>query len=328
MNQWHIPLLAVDGGGTKSLAMFVNYNQQVLGTGVAGSCNYHGKGVESATYELKLAIQRAINEAMPTQVQNHSQINAPLQVDCAVFGIAGLDTSYDRALIVKLVNQVLFDLNIQIKKLIVENDCVAALLGATRGKPGILAIAGTGSIVCGIGKDGKRSRVGGWGHLVGDEGSGYWIGKQALTAIFQASDGRSDATLLAEEVLTYLQIEDVEQLFHWVYNEKTYSVDRVGELSRLVSRAAHQGDQTAHRILERATDELFAGIKTVMDQLDLQELACQVILQGGVLKHEPLVRQRLIQSISEYAPQAIVDDNEQEPIQGVIAMGLFAMSSS
>ncbi|MGG1442515.1 BadF/BadG/BcrA/BcrD ATPase family protein [Brevibacillus laterosporus] len=325
MNQWHIPLLAVDGGGTKSLAMLLTYNQQVLGTGRAGSCNYHGKGVEPATYELKMAIRRAMNEAMPPQLQDHSQTNASLHVDCAVFGLAGLDTSYDRAIILKLVNQVLFDLNIQIKQLVVENDCVAALIGATGGKPGILAIAGTGSIVCGIGTDGKRGRVGGWGHLVGDEGSGYWIGNQALTAIFRASDGRSDTTLLTDEVLAYLQMDDVEQLFHWVYNEKTYSVDRVGELSRLVSKAAQQGDQTAHKILEKAADELFTGIKTVMDQLDLQEQACPIILQGGVLKHEPLVRQRLIQLISEHAPKAIVDDNEQEPIKGVIAMGFSAM---
>ncbi|QDX95281.1 N-acetylglucosamine kinase [Brevibacillus laterosporus] len=327
MNKRHIPLLAVDGGGTKSLAMILDQNQHVLGTGRAGSCNYHGNGVEAATHELKKAINGAMTEALTSQSQNPFDTQSPLQVDCAVFGIAGLDTSYDRAIILKLVNQVLFDLNIQINQIVVENDCVAALMGATNGRPGILAIAGTGSIVCGVGTNGKSSRAGGWGHRVGDEGSGYWIGNQALTAIFRSSDGRANSTLLTDEVLAYLQMDDVEQLFHWVYNEKTYSVDKVGELSRLVSSAAQKGDQTAHSILEKAADELFEGIKMIMGQLNLHDQACPVILQGGVLKHEPFVRQRLIQLISQYAPKAMVDDSEQDPIKGVIAMGFRAMNN-
>ncbi|WP_232696804.1 N-acetylglucosamine kinase [Brevibacillus daliensis] len=320
MKQPIIPLLAVDGGGTKCLAILLDEKSLVLGTGKAGSCNYHGNGVAGATQELRQALEEALSDWKKTRsIEDTDQQS--IQIECAVFGMAGLDTEYDRTIIMQFITDILKELSLQVKQLLVENDCVAALLGATEGKPGILAIAGTGSIVCGINQEGISLRAGGWGHRVGDEGSGYWIGKEAVIAVLKEADGRLEATCMTEKLLGYLDMNDVEELFHWVYSSN-YSVEKMGELARLVSEASAAGDLVAQGILKKAGVELFAGIKAVMIRLNLTNQACPIILQGGVLQNEPVVRQVLMERLASFVPHAVVEKAKKEPIHGVIAMGI------
>ncbi|MCJ8014126.1 N-acetylglucosamine kinase [Paenibacillus sp. KQZ6P-2] len=356
-----VPLLAVDGGGTKCLAVFADTTGQMLATGRAGSCNYQGTSREAAALELTRAIQAAkhqlsvsaaggsellkpgVEESQPPHIgvagnqmpkfgvtpvsfapqeaANMTEKEEPLHVGCAVFGLAGLDTDYDRQVIEEFVREALARTHVTADRIVVENDGVAALIGATGGAPGILIIAGTGSIVYGINNKGESARAGGWGHRVGDEGSGYWIAKQAINAVLRGFDRREGRTVLTDKLLHHLGLRTEEELFNWVYSAE-YSVDKAAELSKLVSEAEQEGDETARLILEMAADELFLGVLSVMERLGMITAAFTVVLQGGVLQNNPFVRSRLTDKFRAISPLAKIDEAKKEPIYGVIAQGL------
>ncbi|MED1644861.1 BadF/BadG/BcrA/BcrD ATPase family protein [Brevibacillus agri] len=321
-----IPLLAVDGGGTKCLAVLADRAAREVGQGRSGSCNYQGIGEEAAARELVAAIRQAMEDAagrgtLPPFVSGQGAGELEWEVDCAVFGIAGLDTEHDRRVISQMVSKVLDQLGIRVHQLIVENDGFAALLGATGGKPGILVIAGTGSIAFGVNEAQETARAGGWGHRVGDEGSGYWIGKQAIMAVLRAADGRGEPTLLKELLLPHVGLARVDELFNWTYSEH-YSVEKVGELSPLVSQAALAGDQVAAHILQVAGEELFAAARAVIEALDMKTKPFQMIMQGGVLQNDDRVRKIVVEHVQRYAAQVVIENAQNEPIYGVIAKGL------
>ncbi|WP_312112192.1 N-acetylglucosamine kinase [Brevibacillus reuszeri] len=326
-----IPLLAVDGGGTKCLAVLVDRSRQEVGMGRSGSCNYQGIGEEAASRELIAAIAQALEDAkarsgLATQSESMTSGQVEWEVECAVFGLAGLDTEHDRQVICGMVENVLQSLNVNVRHLIVENDGFAALLGATGGKPGILVIAGTGSIAFGVNEKQQTARAGGWGHRVGDEGSGYWIGKQAIMAVLKDADGRGEKTILKELLLPYVGLTRVDELFNWTYSSH-YSVDKVAELSPLVSQAANANDQVAQTILQVAGEELFLAVRAVMDQLEMKNKQFQMILQGGVLQNDERVRELVIERVNRYASQVVIENAQNAPIYGVIAKGLAYLDS-
>lgn len=326
-----IPLLAVDGGGTKCLAVLVDRTGQEVGAGRSGSCNYQGIGEEAACRELAAAIRLAMEDAAARREwADLSGVSAdgPVEweVECAVFGIAGLDTEHDRQVITGMVRRVLAQLGIRVGHLIVENDGFAALLGATGGKPGILVIAGTGSIAFGVNSAQETARAGGWGHRVGDEGSGYWIGKQAIMAVLKAADGRGEPTVLKELLLPFAGLKQVEDLANWTYSP-LYSVDKVGELSPLVSQAADAGDRVAASILRQAGEELFQAARAVIDRLNMKSMPFHMILQGGVLQNDERVRSIVVNSVREYAAHVVIDHAQNDPIFGVISKGLAFLDS-
>lgn len=321
MRAVRIPLLAVDGGGTKCLAVFMDQTRKVVGTGRSGSCNYQGIGVEAAVRELKAAIQHAQEQVFADdESRDLNTSDTVWEIECAVLGIAGLDTEYDRQVITGIVQEVLEQLAIKVQHLVVENDGFAALLGATGGQPGVLVIAGTGSIAYGVNEKQDTARSGGWGHRVGDEGSGYWIGKQAITAVLKAADGRGKKTTLTELVLPFVGLKQVDELFNWTYSPH-YSIEKVGELSVLVSQAADAGDEVAVSILQSAGEELYLAAAAVIDQLGMKEERFQMILQGGVLQNDERVRRSIMAKMSHYAPRVVYEQAQHDPIYGVIAQG-------
>jgi len=316
MSAVRIPLLAVDGGGTKCLAVLLDESRRELGIGRAGSCNYQGIGVEAASRELTAAIQQALSQVQAAEADSPTV----WEVECAVMGIAGLDTEYDRQVITGIVREVLANLSIRVRHLLVENDGFAALLGATGGKPGVLVIAGTGSIAYGVNEAQESARAGGWGHRVGDEGSGYWIGKQAITAVLKAADGRGEQTVLTDMLLPHVGLRQVDELFNWTYGPH-YSIEKVGELSPLVSQAAESGDEVATAILQRAAEELYLAARAVIEQLGMRDKSFQMILQGGVLQNDERVRNSVMEQVSRYAPGVVYEGAQNDPIYGVIAKG-------
>lgn len=314
-----IPLLAVDGGGTKCLAVFTEADRSIIGSGRAGSCNYQGIGKAAAEEELIKAIRSSMLDVC--QKKGIAPSAALWEVDCAVFGLAGLDTERDRTIIQQIVVAALDALQIQVRDLIVENDGFAALLGATKGGSGILVIAGTGSIAYGINELGITARAGGWGYRVGDEGSGYWIGTQAIKEVLRAADGRTEPTRLTEYVLPHLGLANVEELFNWAYSA-SFSVEKTAEFSPLVCLAAEAGDVAAKRILQKAGEELSLAAQAVISKLQLGNKPFTMILQGGVLQKHDLLRSMVVERIRRIAPMVQIDMENHEPIDGVIAKGL------
>ncbi|WP_442603598.1 N-acetylglucosamine kinase [Paenibacillus sp. KN14-4R] len=312
-----IPLLAVDGGGTKCLAMVVDEKGNILGTGRSGSCNYQGVGRAAVKQELILAIREALNGFEVIQ----DSLDQSIEVECAVFALAGLDTNYDREIIYSLVDEALDELNMKVDNLIIENDGFAALIGATGGKAGVLVIAGTGSIVFGINEQGESARAGGWGHVVGDEGSGYWIGKRAITAILCAEDGRGKPTRLGEWILPHLGVKDSEDLYNWTYSDEA-TIEKIAGLQAMVRTAYIAGDEVSKELLEAAVHELFSGVRIVIEKLGLIQTPITIILQGGVLENGDFMRQLLMEKLQKLAPLSKLYTVSNEPIEGIIAMGL------
>ncbi|MFP7298250.1 N-acetylglucosamine kinase [Neobacillus niacini] len=310
MNKNAAKLLAVDGGGTKTLAVLVNEDGTILGKGKAGASNYQVVGAEGAKEALVEAILTAFHDA-----------GGLADVDKAVFALAGIDTEKDERIVEGVVERAVKALSIEVGSLVVENDCLSALLGATQNKAGILLIAGTGSIV--FAHDGKKQiiRSGGWGHRVGDEGSGYWIGKQAIQAVLKMQDGRGEETLLSRFVLDKFGFEKIEDLYNWTYSD-SYSVDDVGSLAALVDDAYRLGDTVSKRILDHAVNELILLLKTAIVKAGIQHEGFELILQGGVFHHNAYIKEQVLERIQQFSSNVKVITTMEEPICYIIRRGL------
>ena len=314
MNKSSIELLAVDGGGTKTRAVFVEADGTILGEGNAGASNYHVVGVEGAKKALVEAVLAAFKDA---GIEASNAVN----VEKAVFALAGIDTANDEKEVEGVVQRVVKALSIEIGSLLVENDCLSALLGVTQNKAGILLIAGTGSIVFAHDGNNRIVRSGGWGHRVGDEGSGYWIGKQAICSVLKMQDGRGEETLLSKLILEKFKFKKIEDLYNWTYSD-SYSIDDVGALAAVVDEAFRLGDAVSKRILDTAVDELLLLIKSAIEKADIQQDEFDLIFQGGVFHNNHYIKNQVSQRIQQSTTKVKIRTTTDEPIRNIIKRGL------
>ncbi|MFT4416347.1 N-acetylglucosamine kinase [Fredinandcohnia humi] len=314
MNKDSIELLAVDGGGTKTIAVLVNAEGTIIGEGRAGASNYHVVGVERAEDAIVAAILDAFKDA---GIGFCDQVN----VEKAVFALAGIDTTIDEKEVKGIVQRGINALSIGIGSVIVENDALSALFGATQKKAGVLLIAGTGSIVFAHDGNGRIVRSGGWGHRFGDEGSGYWIGKQAIQSVLKMKDGREEDTLLAKLILEKFELSTIEDLYNWAYSE-SYSVDDVGALTAVVYEAFCLGDAVSKRIFDAAVDELLVLAGNAIEKANIQQDEFDLILQGGVFHNNPYIKNQFIQKIQHSNTKVKVVTTSEEPIRNIIKRGL------
>jgi N-acetylglucosamine kinase-like BadF-type ATPase len=172
-------------------------------------------------------------------------------------------------------------------RLAVIQDGEIALEGALAGEAGILLVAGTGSVALGRAEDGRIERCGGWGMLVGDEGSGYTIARAALRAALQAADGRGEPTRLLPELLDHLGLSEPRELVEWVgRTEKA----EVAALAPHVSRLAEQGDPAALRIVDAAAGDLARHVEALLGRLGPWSGAVPLVFYGGALEDPDLAR--------------------------------------
>ncbi|MGG3622306.1 BadF/BadG/BcrA/BcrD ATPase family protein [Bacillus gobiensis] len=307
-------LLAVDGGATKTIAVITDAKGAILGRGKAGSSNYQVVGELGAVQALTKSIQEALDESGLNE-------KSLTRIDKAVFALAGIDTSMDERTVKGFVRKAVQQLSLTIPELIIENDCQSALLGVTQDKPGVLLIAGTGSIAFAHDGRGTFVRAGGWGHRVGDEGSGYWIGKEAIRSVLKMLDGREKNTILARLILEHFQFASIEDLYNWVYSED-YTVDDVSALTQSVEKARELGDEVSKSILDSAAEELGQLLLTVIQKTDIVNDEFDLILQGGVLQHNQYIREKVKLRIKEQAEQVKVVTAKEEPIFYIINRGL------
>jgi glucosamine kinase len=164
----------------------------------------------------------------------------------------------------------------------VGTDVLAAFQDAFENGPGILLISGTGSIAWGRAEDGREGRVGGWGQHIGDEGSGFAIGLEALRRIARHADGRGPETRLQRLVLEHLGLAAVADLIPWASEA---SRARIAELALVVARAAGAGDAVAGEILVQAVEELEGHVLAILQSLGPWRRPPRIALAGGLLGH-------------------------------------------
>lgn len=305
----HSPLLiGIDGGGSKTLALLADASGHILGRGLGGSANYQNAGFPAASRALLDAIAAAFSDA-------GLAVRPPAAL---CMGIAGSDRPEDQRLYLDWAAATWPGAAVE-----VVNDAELVLAAGTPEGWGIALIAGTGSIVYGQSVDGRMARAGGWGHVMGDEGSGYAVGQAALRAVMVAFDGRGPATALTEAVLRHWGLAAPPDLVGQVYRSGIGPAE-IAALAPLVHAAAEQGDTAAAGILARAGDDLALAAAAVVEGLGLGrctstgEVACA--LAGGLIVNGPLLRATFLESAVErglcLTPITLVT----EPAQGAVRL--------
>ncbi|MFN0122844.1 MAG: N-acetylglucosamine kinase [Blastocatellia bacterium] len=301
--------LGVDGGGTSTRAVILDSSAATCGQGHAEAANYHRVGLASAI--------RAINAATAEACQKAGV--RPDQINSACIGLAGVGhPDHHQTMLTGL--RAAFP----IQEIQLETDARVALAGATGNRPGVVIIAGTGSIACGINARGQFERAGGWGPVMGDEGSGTYIGKRALEKVMEAYDGRGGRTKLTAAILRHYDVSSAAELPAIIYKDETSSLREAARLSRVVVDAAEDGSLTARQILARAAAELARGAIAVIEKLGMQNENFRVATVGGVFESGEWVAQPLRKAIAAIAPLAVVSSPLYPPVIGAAQMAMAA----
>ncbi len=273
--------LGVDGGGSKTLAVIVNERGEEIGRGLADGANYNSIGLAAAVEHIHTAVNQAVHTA-----------SCALPIHKAWLGLAGIDRQADHELLLPH----LCELAEQVR---VTNDAELLLAGLEKAI-GVVLISGTGSIALGRDASGQKARSGGWGHILGDEGSGYAIAQQALQAVVRASDGRGPQTALRERILQAWNLQNTDELIGEIYGEPDKA--KIASLSSCVMITARAGDQVAAAILQQAAKELALAVHAVCQQLQFSGQEIPLALGGGLLMNEADFCTQVIQQIRYLQP--------------------------
>jgi len=180
----------------------------------------------------------------------------------------------------------------------VDTDVAVAFHDAFADGPGVLLIAGTGSIAWGRAEDGREGRVGGWGHHIGDEGSGYAIGLDALRRVARHADGRARETGLLKAILSHVGVADLDSLVLWTADA---SKADIAGLAPIVAEAAAGGDGVAREILADAVDELEGHVLTILTTMGPWQHAPQIMLAGGLLMPGGSLRESVERALAKHS---------------------------
>src|SRR5436190_6278781 len=295
--------LGIDAGGTKTVCLLADERGSIVSEGRGSGANLHTAG--------ELAVEKVLHEAMEAAIGDRAITPAAI-----CLGIAGVDRDDEARTVRAIMRRIGYK-----SKVLVVNDALIGLVAGARDEPGIAINAGTGSIVYGRNAAFEAARAGGWGHIIGDEGSGYWIGREALTAVMRAADGRGPATRLTDDVLTHFNVTDVSRLPRIVYDREVPRMS-VAALGPIVQRASELGDAVATNVLEGAAEELVIAARSVATRLEMRGDAFPFILAGGVFPVVPWLGYQLAKRLIEVAPRSHVRLLEQEPAVGAVCLAL------
>lgn len=297
-------LIGIDGGGTKTHAVLTNLQGEKLFECFAGPSNFLILGTRKAS-ETILSLIDSCKNSLNISYED---------ISAALLGTTGAGRRNDAELLEADFQSYLKSKNISLKNFHVESDARIALEGAFSGKPGSILIAGTGSILFGKDKEGNIHRVGGFGRFIGDEGSGYSIGKKALTALAKSFDGRSAKTILSELINEKFGISSSEKLITEVYKNNF----DIASPAPLVLQAAEMGDKTAIQIIESETDELILHIKAMKEKI--KEEALFIAFIGGILSSKNVYSDLFTKKIKEQISNCQVKPPDYPPEYGAILM--------
>lgn len=270
-------IAGIDGGGTSTRLQIRNMQNIVLSGAQFGPFNIASIGEES--------FQQRLNEIWAA---------CPPMADCAALciGGAGVSSPQVRQLLERSLAQRGFA-----GKLLLCSDFEIALRGAMDG-PGCILIAGTGSVGFGCNAQGQTARVGGWGHLIDDPGSGYALGRAALALSVQTADGRADAQALMQAVYQATGSQDVQGILHYVYYSGQ-DKSAIAALAKPLIACAQDGDAASLAILKQGAEELARIVQALSSRLSMPKP--RLALLGGLLTHESLYRALAMEALGRCA---------------------------
>jgi N-acetylglucosamine kinase-like BadF-type ATPase len=300
-----VHVLGIDAGGSKTVAWLADVEGRIVGEGRGGGANLHSIGELATEKTLFDVIQAAIGDRHPLP-------------GTVCIGMAGLDRPDEEA----VARGILRRLGCR-GQIVAVNDAHIALIAGADDRPGVVVIAGTGSIAYGIGPAGTAARAGGWGEVYGDEGSAFWVGARALAAVVRAADRRGPATALTALVLKHADADRIEGLVRQVHTRPDRR-QMIAAMAGLVARAHAGGDAVATEILRNAAAELALAAQSVVEQLGMRSEPIRVVLSGGLFKMAPVVASMLTGLVVEVAPKASVGVLADEPALGAVRLALRA----
>jgi len=259
--------IGIDGGGTKTKCILTDENLNTLFENTGDASNFLVIGSEKVSETILDHILKCCSA---------QKINSDL-VAGIVLGTTGAGRKSDAEILVSQIKKDAKEKNIELNKIAIESDARIALEGAFSGNAGSILIAGTGSIMFGKDEQGNIHRIGGYGRYIGDEGSGYRIGRKGLNAAARAFDGRTKQTKIIDLLSQEFSINTPEELITEVYRNNF----NISSVAPLVFDAAESGDVTAQRILEDEGDELLLHIAAMKSKLKVSLL--KVSLIGSIL---------------------------------------------
>ena len=302
-------VVGVDGGASKTHVIVADGTGAELAT-VTGVASAVRPGEAEHSAEV---IARLVGEALAACDMDEA---IPSAICVGVAGV-GRDAEYS-AFEKALSRRSLAD------ELVVLPDAVIALNDAFAEEAGIVLICGTGSMAYGRGPSQKMARCGGWGPVCGDEGSGAWIGRRALSVITASADGREPETGLLAAILAHLHLESPDELIPWAASATPRDF---AQLTTPVMTVAATGDLRANSLCTLATEELVLHVRTLARQLFTDERAAvPVALAGGMFGHGSWLRKLVEMRLKSAVPGMMLHAGDVVPARGAVrtALGLLA----
>jgi len=299
-------VIGVDGGGTKTEFVLLDYSGNIIGRERGDSTNYQAVGGAKLKQELINCYNRLLNS---TNVSSS-------KIEQIFLGLAGAGRESDRKEIIALFRDTEFD-----GKIAVDSDAMVALAGAFGTGPGIIVISGTGAICFGKNSKGTIVRAGGWGYLLGDEGSGYFIGREAIIAALKDLDGRGEKTNLREKIAEHFKLSSIDQIIPQVYQNR---IDRIAiaNLAPIVFEQTNRGDAIAEEIIRTAGKELGKLAKAVAQQLNFEADEIKVALIGSIFKQKDMLINEISKELYEISWNVEIIDPMFAPQYGAALVAL------
>jgi len=303
-------VIGIDGGATKTTAVLADLNRNILAERSSGPANFLIIGTDKVAKTISDLILDLCNDA-EVNIQN---------IEIVCMGLTGAGREEDAE---RIKNAVLDywqnNYSSKIKNLIVTSDARIALEGAFSGRPGIILIAGTGSIIFGKDRSGTLYRVGGFGRYIGDEGGGYSIGRLGLQAVAKYFDGRGPETKLLQILQEKFGINSPEDLINKVYKE---NID-FASLAPFVIQCAEEGDEPCREILRKEAEELVLHIKAIKDKIRVRTVYISFL--GGLLSAENYYSKLLRKIILQKIEGVNVILPEHPPAYGAVLLAMDAI---
>jgi N-acetylglucosamine kinase-like BadF-type ATPase len=305
-------VIGIDAGGTKTVCQLADEHGTVIQETRGPGANLQAVGELEVEKVLHDVMERATRGSGGTGAAD-SRTRLPAAI---CLGIAGVDREEDAIVVGDIMRRIG-----QNARVLIVNDALVALEAGVPGEPGVAVIAGTGSIAYGRNARGEAARAGGWGYVLGDEGSGYWIGRTALRAVLREADRRGEPTSLTGRLLMHFDVSKPQDLIHAVYYGGLQST-AIAALAPYVQEAYEEGDTVAAGILDGAARELTSSALSVARRLGLLEEPCPFVLAGGVFKGVPWLVGELTERLKETVARASVSRLEVEPATGAVRLAL------
>lgn len=299
-------VLGIDAGGTKTMCLLADETGRVLSEARAGGANLSTAG--------ELAVEKTLHQVMEEAIGDRDIVPSVVCV-----GMAGVDRPSEGQTVRDIMRRIGAK-----ARVMVANDALVALVAGAGDNPGVVLISGTGSIIYGRNRDNRAARAGGWGFVLGDEGSGYWIGQHALAAVMRASDGRGPQTLLTQKLLAHFNLERAGDLVRLVYY-KELPLPTIAALGPLVEAARAEGDPAAVEILDTAARELVLGAESVVRRLDMGRECFPFVLAGGMFHAIPWLAAEAQRRLPALAPGAVVRRLDVAPATGAVRLALTGL---